>query len=121
LRKAGATEVVSPYHVIGRRIAMTLLRPHVLDFIDVATTLFGGEDLDLQIEQILVSERSPLSGMTLGESGIRRDTGVIILALRKGDGKMQFNPSAGSRIEGGDHLIAMGQPNDLKQLEAMAR
>lgn len=42
-------------------------------------------------------------------------------ALRKVDGQMHFNPSATSRIEGGDHLIAMGQPNDLKQLEAMAR
>jgi len=121
LRKAGATEVVSPYHVIGRRIAMSLLRPHVLDFIDVATTLFGAEDLDLQIEQVLVSDRSSLSGKTLEDSGIRRHTGVIILALRKVDGQMHFNPSAGSRIQGGDHLIAMGQPNDLKQLEAMAR
>ncbi|HEY4681659.1 MAG TPA: potassium channel protein [Candidatus Acidoferrales bacterium] len=121
LRKAGATEVVSPYHVIGRRIAMSLLRPHVLDFIDVATTLFGAEDLDLQIEQVLVSDRSSLSGKTLEDSGIRRHTGVIILALPKVDGQMHFNPSAGSRIQGGDHLIAMGQPNDLKQLEAMAR
>jgi voltage-gated potassium channel len=121
LRKAGATEVVSPYHVIGRRIAMSLLRPHVLDFIDLATTLFGAEDLDLQIEQVLVSDRSSLSGKTLEDSGIRRHTGVIILALRKVDGQMHFNPSAGSRIQGGDHLIAMGQPNDLKQLEAMAR
>ncbi len=121
LRKAGATEVVSPYHVIGRRIAMSLLRPHVLDFIDVATTLFGGEELDLQIEQVLVSERSSLSGKTLEDSAIRRNTGVIILALRKADGQMQFNPSAGSRIESGDHLIAMGQPGDLKQLESMAR
>jgi len=121
LRKAGATEVVSPYHVIGRRIAMSFLRPHVLDFIDVATTLFGAEDLDLQIEQVLVSDRSSLSGKTLEDSGIRRHTGVIILALRKVDGQMHFNPAAGSRIQGGDHLIAMGQPNDLKQLEAMAR
>ncbi len=120
LRKAGATEVVSPYQVIGRRIAISLLRPHVLDFIDVATTLFGPQDPDLQIEQVLVSERSPLSGKTLEDSGIRRNTGVIILALRKADGHMQFNPSANSRIESGDHLIALGQPGDLKQLEAMA-
>ena len=120
LRKAGATEVVSPYQVIGRRIAISLLRPHVLDFIDVATTLFGPQDPDLQIEQVLVSQRSSLSGKTLEDSGIRRNTGVIILALRKADGKMQFNPSANSRIEGGDHLIAMGHGSDLKQLEAMA-
>jgi len=46
LLRAGATQVISPYFFVGRRIAQLFLRPNVLDFIDTA---FGTERLDIEI------------------------------------------------------------------------
>jgi voltage-gated potassium channel len=50
---------------------------------------------------------------------VRKETGVIVLAIRKADGQMVFNPPADARITIGDHLIAMGEPQGLRRLEAL--
>ena len=42
---------------------------------------------------------------------------MIVLAVRRDNGAMQFNPQAHVRIEAGDVLIAMGERQKLKQLE----
>jgi voltage-gated potassium channel len=55
----------------------------------------------------------------LHQMQIRRDLGVIVLAIRKSDGRMLFNPPADSEVEGGDFLIAMGETANLQRLENM--
>ena len=116
LRSAGADVVVSPYSFAGQRIAQSFLRPHVVNFLDSATTHLG---MDLEIGEVLVHPKSKFSGSTIGNSRIRQDRGVIILAI-KGEKGMRFNPSPDDRIEPGDYLIAMGEPGQLRQLEEMA-
>jgi len=116
LLKAGADSVVSPYHFAGQRIAQSFLRPHVVSFLDTATTHLG---MDLEIGEILVGANSEFAGKTLGSSHIRQERGVIILAIKRGNG-MRFNPSPEDVIEPGDCLIAMGQPAQLRQLEQSA-
>jgi len=116
LLKAGADSVVSPYHFAGQRIAQTFLRPHVVSFLDTATTHLG---MDLEIGEILVSSNSEFAGKTVGSSRIRQDRGVIILAIKREDG-MRFNPAPDDLIQPGDCLIAMGQPAQLRQLEETA-
>ncbi len=44
---------------------------------------------------------------------------MIVLAIRKTDGRMLFNPPAEAEIEGGDFLIAMGESANLRRLEQM--
>jgi len=116
LRRAGATTVLTPYTYIGHRLAQSLLRPHVLSFLDVASA-FGKTDLDLEIEQLRVTSGSLLSSRTLAEAHLGRTYGVIVLAVRRQNGVMQFNPQADVRLEAGDVLIAMGERQKLKQLE----
>jgi len=116
LLTAGADSVVSPYLFAGARIAQSFLRPHVVSFLDTATTHLG---LDLEIGQICVGEGSSFAGKTIETSRIRQDRGVIILAIKREKG-MHFNPSSEDRIETGDYLIAMGEPAELRQLEQMA-
>ena len=72
--------------------------------------------MTLQMEEFLVSEGSKLTGVTLVDSGIRQEMNVIIVAIRKGDGEMTFNPSSHTRIEPGDTLIALGHDSDLERL-----
>jgi voltage-gated potassium channel len=116
LQRAGATTVLTPYSYIGHRLAQSLLRPHVVDFLEVASA-FGRTDLDLEIEQLPVTPGSALSTKTLEEARLARNYGVIVLAVRRPDGMMQFNPQADVRLEAGDVLIAMGERQKLKQLE----
>src|SRR5216684_1829452 len=116
LLKAGADSVVSPYLFAGQRIAQSFLRPHVVSFLDTATTHLG---IDLEIGEICVGQDSSFAGRTIENSRIRQDRGVIILAIKRESG-MRFNPSPEDRIEPGDYLIAMGEPSQLRQLEQMA-
>jgi voltage-gated potassium channel len=117
LLRAGADRVVSPYHIGGLRIAHTVLKPAVVDFIEFATK---SGNIDLQIEEITIQEGSRLSGLTLDECGIGRELGIIILAIKHLSGGMKFNPTFRSAITAGDTLIAVGETSKLKILEDMA-
>ncbi|GAB4535262.1 MAG: potassium channel protein [Thermodesulfovibrionia bacterium] len=116
LLRAGADEVVSPYHIGGLRIAHTVLKPAVVDFLEFATR---SGNIELQIEEIKVKEDSSIIGQSLDECGIRRDLGIIIVAIKRETGEMEFNPTSTSLIRRGDTLIAMGEPRQLKALEEM--
>jgi voltage-gated potassium channel len=116
LRRAGADFVIAPYNSTGHRMAQAIIKPHVQQFLDFTTQNMG---LDVGIEQVRVIEGSVFAGKTLAEMQVRRETGVIVLAIRKADGQMVFNPPAEARITSGDHLIAMGEPQGLRRLEAL--
>jgi voltage-gated potassium channel len=116
LQRAGASTVLTPYTYIGHRLAQSLLRPHVVSFLDIASA-FGKTELDLDIEQLRVAPGSVLSSRTLEDAQLGRTYGVIVLAVRRQSGVMQFNPQADVRLEDGDVLIAMGERQKLKQLE----
>ena len=116
LLTAGADSVVSPYSFAGQRIAQSLLRPHVVSFLDTATTHLG---MDLEIGEIHIKPASTFAGKTLESSRIRQERGVIVLAIKRQDA-MRFNPPPDERIEPDDCLIAMGEPGQLRRLEQTA-
>ena len=105
LHAAGADRVVSPYDIAGKRMAEGILRPAVTDFLEVT---MSGEGEDIQMEEITMSSASSLAGVTLAESNIRRDLNLILIAIKKNDGAMLFNPSFDTRLYGGDTVIAVG-------------
>jgi voltage-gated potassium channel len=118
LISAGADTVISPYIFAGHRIAQSFLRPHVLDFLDIATAREG--KLDLEIEEVHVENGSSFAGKTIEGSRIRQEMGVIVLAIKRKGAGMSFNPAPEDRIEAGDFLIAMGEPASLRRLEDTA-
>ncbi len=116
LMRAGANKVVSPYTIGASRIAQAIIRPSVVDFIDIAT---GRENLELQIEEIKICSKSTLSGKTLINSGIRKELGLIIVGIKKNQ-QMSFNPDPATEIDTGDTLIALGEPDAITNLEVIA-
>ena len=114
MRQAGADHVFAPYDMTGNRMAQVMLKPHVFQFIDCTTKNMG---LDVGIEQFSVSASSEFASKSLAESKIRSDVGVIVLAIRKSDGQMHFNPPAEAEIQAGDFLIVMGEAANLTKLE----
>ena len=118
LTKAGANTVISPYTFAGHFIAQGLLRPNVVDFLSLTTGRDGSHEM--VIEEIAIPAQSPLAGITIGQSGIHRDYGVIVLAIKHPDGDTRFNPQARDQISAGDYLIAMGEPANMSNLELAA-
>jgi voltage-gated potassium channel len=118
LLRAGANRVVSPYAIGGQRVAQAVLRPNVMDFIELATR---SEHLELQMEEAEIEPGSPLAGSGLKDSQVRQDLGIIVVAIRKPDGRMVFNPEPATVIEARDVLILLGHRQQLDRLEAMTK
>ena len=116
MKRAGADQVFAPYSSTGARMAQALLRPHVSQFLDSTTRNMG---LNVGIEQVEVLAGSEVDGKTLEEVRLRRELGVIVLAIKRSEGKMEFNPAAEARLSGGDFLIVMGEPDSLPRLETL--
>ena len=114
LRAAGADLVESPYDIGGKRMAQRLIRPTVTDFIDLALT---HKRKDIQMEEMPVGSSSRLVNLSLKDSNIRQDYHLIIIAIKKPDNSMLFNPSFETLVKAGETLIAVGEVNDLEKLE----
>jgi voltage-gated potassium channel len=114
LRAAGANNVESPYEMGAVSMAQRILRPTVTNFLDLAFTY---SRKDIQMEEIPVSSSSALSNVMLKDSGIRQQFNLIIIAIKKSDDSMLFNPSFETLIKAGDTVIAVGEEANLKKLE----
>jgi voltage-gated potassium channel len=117
LLRAGATRTVSPYALGGGRMAQAVLRPAALDLVELVTRT----DLhDLQIEEHLVKEGSPLDGETVGSSGLRSRLGLILIAVKRRDGELAFNPGDDAALAAGDTLIVLGRHAQLDRTDELA-
>ena len=113
LRAAGANNVESPYEMGAVSMAQRILRPTVTNFLDLAFTY---SRKDIQMEEIPVSSSSALSNVMLKDSGIRQQFNLIIIAIKKSDDSMLFNPSFETVIKAGNTVIAVGEEANLKRL-----
>lgn len=114
LRRAGADTVFAPYTMAGQRLAHALVRPHVVEFLDFANNPGGPR---IMMEQVRILPGAEFDTKTLRDMHLRRDLGVILLAIRKADGQMLFNPPLDTSICADDHLIVIGEQHSLHQLE----
>ena len=117
LLAAGADKVISPYDLGARRMAHAILRPTVIKFLEMA---FADDKVDIQVEEIRVGAASELLGLTMKESGIRQNYDLMIIAIRKPDDTMLFNPGADTIIEAGEVMVVVGRAKSIKQLERVA-
>jgi voltage-gated potassium channel len=117
LLRAGATRVVCPYMIGGKRMAQVLKRPTVVEFIDI-TSMDG--KLGLVMEEAIIGTGSPIAGKTLVESNIRRDFGIIIVAIKKPDNRMIFNPAPSEVLEAEDVIVAIGKKDDLTKMQKIS-
>ncbi len=114
LLRAGANKVFSPYEIGARRMAQSLVRPTVIDFIDL--TVHDGE-LGLRLEELRVSDKATFANKSLMESGIRSEYDLIVVAIKREKGEMLFNPNPGTAILPNDILVVLGEHDNIQGLE----
>lgn len=112
LEFAGADKVVLPHLIGGVRMAHTVLRPTVTDFLDLAVR----GTIDLQLEQLIISKGSVFVGKELMDSNIRKDFDLIIVAIKREDGHLVFNPGPHEVLCADDILITLGRQVDLQRI-----
>ncbi|WP_079932943.1 TrkA family potassium uptake protein [Carboxydocella sp. ULO1] len=116
LYRAGADKVVSPAIIGGQRMAISIIKPASVDFVD---TLVCVEDVELEIEELLIADGSVLVNKDLKNSGIREKTGTMVVAIQR-EGKLKPNPGPEELLQSGDILIAIGTRQQLQKLEELA-
>ncbi len=119
LRLAGANNTVSPNEIGGRKMATVLLKPTLTYFMD---HVIETEDMTLDLEDIIVNENSVLVGKKLRDCKIPEKTGLIVLAIRRHrNDKFEFNPKTDAIIEKKDHLIVIGEYEQIRKLKDLAK
>ncbi len=116
--RAGASRVVSPYLIGAQRLAHSILKPAVVDFIELTTQ---DRSVELWLEELPVPADSSLVGKSLRDSGIRQNLGLMVVAIKKKSGQMIVNPGGEVLIEVGDQLITLGERAPLEKLEGMVQ
>jgi voltage-gated potassium channel len=117
LLRAGADRVISPYSLGGRLIAQTLVRPNVVDFLDV---LLYDDSLKLFLEDLVVGQGCTLDRVTVGDARIREITGANVLGIRR-DGQVIVSPATSTELQSGDVLVALGTRRQLAALADQVR
>lgn len=118
LKKAGANNTISPNEIGGTRMASLMLRPTVISFLDIVTR---AGDVILDLEDVVIFEKSALINNTLREAKIPEKTGLIVLAIKKyGDEKLTFNPSSDEVLEEKDTMVVLGRVDQVNQLKEIA-
>jgi voltage-gated potassium channel len=114
LKLAGADRVVMPYATAGRVMANLVLKPQVTAFLDVVMTAEGD---DFRLEEIEVTGTCARAGRTLRDLRVREETGAMVVAVRKPDGRFDTTPDPEELIEVGDVLIGVGTAEEIRRLE----
>ena len=102
--QAGASRVVSPFAIGAGHIVSLLTRPTIVDFVDLIT---GEDDIKLEVGQTEVGPDSPFAGRTLAEGHVRQELGGMVIAIRKTNKTLLFDPAPSTRIDIGDRLFVM--------------
>ena len=114
--KAGATAAVSPTLIGGRRLASELIRPEVNEFLD---QMLRDKDKNLRMEEIVIPEKSSFAGTALKDTPIRRETRLLVIAVRDQDRQFLYNPEPEHVLVAGSTLIVMGEANNVAKLRQM--
>ena len=114
---AGASRVLNPYRQGGRMIVRQMMHPAVTEFFDMVSSTHHKE---LDIEEIRLEEGSSLTGVMLRDAPIRKEMDVIVVAVRRPDQDLIFNPPHDLAPQVGDILIALGTRDNLQRLEELA-
>ena len=113
LYRAGADKVINPARTGAIAMYRAATSPAVADFLELIEL---SKDLDLGFDSLKLADDSPLVGLTLAESPLRREYNLMVIAVRRPSGTVEYNPSGDFRLEPGDEIIVLGPPKNIDAL-----
>jgi voltage-gated potassium channel len=112
LRQAGANHVVLPAAIGANRIVSLLTNPTAVEFAELVTQR---SSLAIEMDDVPIRPGSPLEAKTLRDADIGRRTGVIVIAVKRADGRVEFPPSGDEPFAPGDSIVVLGRRTNLDQ------
>jgi len=112
LRQAGADHVVLPAAIGAHRIVSLLTNPTAVEFAELVTSR---AHLAIEMDDVPIRPGKPLAGHTLRDADIGRRTGVIVIAVKRADGRVEFPPSGDEPFAPGDSIVVLGRRSNLDQ------
>ena len=116
LKRAGANKVVLPYDIGGFRIVNAVLKPAIVDFVEFA---IKGENMDIIMEEIIVHDNASIANKSIKDSQIGSKYRVIIIAIKRKDSQMIFNPMFDTIILPGDTLIVLCEKEKIPDMKSL--
>lgn len=113
LERAGADRVVNPQELGAQRMASFIVRPAVVDFVDVH---MHDRTHDLELEEVPVGAGSTVVGRSLQSLNLRESTGAMVVAVQDGEQTFVTNPDPDTVLRPGMVLIAIGADSGLRRL-----
>jgi len=112
LLQAGANRVVLPSAIGALRIAAMITHPSTVELMELVA---GHSVLDVEVDELVVQGGSGLIGKTIAQSHTRHQHGLLIVAVKKAEGNMIFNPNSDLAFAEGDIVIVMGRVEDIER------
>jgi voltage-gated potassium channel len=116
LELAGANQTLSAYHSGGVRMAASILRPSVVDFLELS---MPGHHAGIALEEARIAPRCRLDGRTIGELEAEWARMRVVALERPGE-NVQIAPEAATVLAAGDLLVAIGEREALARLAQAA-
>ena len=116
LEQAGAHQAVSAYHMGGTRLANAILRPAVVDFLEIAHPRHG-EEVDL--EEVRIAPGCVLAGQSVRELEARVSR-LRVVGLKRGEARIELVPDETTQVFSGDLVVAIGDRESLAKIAQLA-
>lgn len=113
LKRAGANAVVSPSSIGGMRLASEMVRPSVVQFLDV---MLRDKENNLRIEEITLSPQSILEASSVGQANLRQYADALLIAIRNPGGSYTYNPRPETPLAAEQTLIVLGPTDEIVKL-----
>lgn len=111
LRRAGATQVVSPYSMAGRQMAQLAIRPSTVNFVE---TLLRGAHSEFLLEDIEIAPGAVLAGMTPEQLRLGFPGAVLLAVQRGGEALAPAPPDL--QFRAGDIIAVAGGSTSLGKM-----
>jgi uncharacterized protein with PhoU and TrkA domain len=77
------------------------------------------KEAEEKIKSLTLAEKSDMVNRTIGEMGVESETGMRIIALKRGK-RWMYDPEPNNRLKAGDLLIVRGTDNGFEVLRSFA-
>ena len=109
LYQAGVDRVVLPTMIGAQQISRLISRPNTADLVEL---LSQRGSLNVELDELVIDKESPFVGLAISDCEAEKNN-VLIIATKKIDGQMVFNPKPDFVISVGDTLIMLGRAEDI--------